>query len=134
MAFGVFDHFHKGHEYFLSEAKSRCDELVVVVTVPGIVELLKKRQPDHSLEERKAHIATFDASLSIVSGDEALGSWQVLRMHEPDIVFLGYDQQGIARELDKLGQAYALIGPHHPERYKSSIVGKQARLDDLPKA
>ena len=122
MVFGVFDAFHKGHEYLLTEAKKRCTELVVVVTLPHIVEHMKQRQPHHTLTERMAHIKEFDTNLNVISGDEAMGEWRVLKTHRPDVVFLGYDQQGIASELDMLGIAYEFIDAHHPEKYKSSLA------------
>jgi cytidyltransferase-like protein len=124
MVFGVFDHFHKGHEYFLSEARKKCRELTVVVTLPDIVELMKKRIPDHTLEERINALKNFNSSFNVVPGDPIMGEWKVLKTHTPDIIFLGYDQQGIAGELDKLGIPYEFIDSHFPEKYNSSLVRK----------
>src|SRR5437016_1956100 len=102
MVFGVFDTFHKGHEYFLSQAKQACDELVVVVALPHIVEAMKKKTPQDTLEERMANIKNFDKSLVVVPGDQALGEWSVITSHAPSHIFLGHDQQKIATELEKL--------------------------------
>lgn len=125
MVFGVFDHFHKGHEYFLTEAARQCDELIVVVTLPEIVEKLKGRTPRHSLEKRTAHVTEFNPQFVVVAGDATLGEWNVLRGYSPDIVFLGYDQQGIEKELKSLGVPCLFIDSHHPEQYKSSLMGGQ---------
>lgn len=122
MVFGVFDCFHKGHEYFLLEAKSKCEELIVVVTLSEIVELIKKRKPQDSLEVRMENIKSFDKEFLVVLGDTTMGEWTVLKTHKPDVVFLGYDQQGIAGELDKLGVGYIYIESHYPEKYKTSLV------------
>jgi cytidyltransferase-like protein len=122
MVFGVFDNFHPGHEYFLSSAKNKCTELFVVVTLPHVVKLIKKRVPHHALEQRIENIKNYDARLSVVEGDAVLGAWNIFKMYNPDIIFLGYDQQGIARELDKLGMLYEYIDAHYPEKYKSSLM------------
>jgi cytidyltransferase-like protein len=122
MAFGVFDSLHNGHEYFLSEAKAKCLDLIVVVTVPEVVRLLKNKVPRHSLEERIEAIRAFDSSCTVVAGDTTLGGWEVLKRYAPDVVYLGYDQQGIASEMDKLGIAYEFIGSYFPEKYKSSLA------------
>ncbi len=122
MVFGVFDRFHKGHEYFLSQAHTQAEQLVVVVTLPEVVESIKKKAPFDAFEERIGNIKKFNLDFRVVPGDKELGSWQILKDHEPDIIFLGYDQQGIARELDRLNFPYLYIDAHYPEKYKSSLL------------
>ena len=147
MVFGVFDNLHPGHEFFLLEAAKDCDELVVVVTLPEIVSLLKGKTPKKSLEERIGDIRDFFADKKILSrtgveleffvvaGDKEIGSWNILKQYKPDVIFLGYDQQAIARELDKLKAlvlpkleatsfgvfSYKFIESYEPEKYKSSL-------------
>lgn len=122
IVFGVFDRLHKGHEYFLSEAKALCGHLTVVVTLPEIVMLMKKKMPRQTLEERLEAIRNFDTAFNVVPGDATMGEWNVFEKYKPDIVLLGYDQQGIAKELDRLGMKYEYIDAHFPERYKSSLI------------
>lgn len=111
MVFGVFDRFHVGHEFFLSNAAQKCDELVVVVTLPEIVAQLKGKLSLNDLATRISKIQNFNPHLSVVSGDKKLGSWEVLKTYQPNIILLGCDQQGIAAELDRLDLPYEFL-PH----------------------
>ncbi len=122
LVFGVFDGFHPGHRYFIAEALKRSDNLVVVVTLDEVVEKLKKHLPVNSLTERVAKIKQFNPELIVVPGDVTSGQWQVLRANFYDIIWLGYDQQGIAKELDKLKVDYEFLGSYQPEVYKSSLL------------
>jgi len=122
MVFGVFDIFHPGHIYFLTEASTRCEHLTVVVARSEVVELLKKRVPRNLLEDRIEKIRAHNSNYNVIEGDETLGEWAVLRDNPSDIIFLGYDQQGIARELDRIGVEYEFIESHHPDKYKSSLL------------
>ncbi len=133
LVFGVFDNLHPGHEFFLSETAKECDELVVVVTLPEVADLLKGKLPKKSLEERISDVKDFftsehllgrngiDMQFSVVAGDKEIGSWKVLKEYKPDVIFLGYDQQGIAKELDKLSFSYKFVASYQPEKYKSSL-------------
>ncbi len=128
LVFGVFDIFHKGHEYFIDEALKRCDELVVVVTLSEIVQILKNRMPKNSFDVRFSRIKKYKSNLTVVPGDAVLGSWKVLKDNQFDIIFLGYDQDGIAKELDKMKVPYEFIDSHHPDVYKSSLYKTDPRL------
>lgn len=122
MVFGVFDGLHEGHQFFLTEAKKRCGELVVVVAQDGAVERLKSKKPKRALAERVHAIQAFDPSLIVVSGDEREGEWKALRERVPDVIFLGYDQAALAAALDELGIEHEAIAPYEPERFKSGIL------------
>ncbi len=122
MVFGVFDNFHKGHESFLEQARDLCNELVVVVTQTEIVELIKKRTPKHSFEDRMTSIKFFDPHFIIVPGDIVMGAWTMFKDYSPDMVLLGYDQQGIAAELKKMNIPFTFLEAHMPEKYKSSLM------------
>ncbi len=123
MVFGVFDGLHPGHHYFLSEAAKKCEELVVAVTLSEVVSLLKGKFPKYDYHERVREITKFNPQLKITPGDLTLGEWNVLKEHQPNIIFLGYDQQGIARELEKLNKPFIFLPAYHPEKYKSSLMG-----------
>jgi len=118
MIFGVFDGLHPGHVYFVNEALKKCEHLTVVV------EILKKKTPKYSLEERMSRLKKLNENLSVIPGDKMLGEWTVLKENRIDIVFLGYDQQGIARELDKMTKPYIFLPAYYPEKYKSSLYEK----------
>ena len=126
LAFGVFDNLHEGHKDFLSQALKRCDELIVVVARPEIVQILKNRLPKQTIEERAEAVRSFDPRIKAVAGDSTLGSWEVLRSNHPDIIFLGYDQKGIADELKKQNIKFEFLSAHQPEKYKSSILNKES--------
>lgn len=129
MVFGVFDGLHTGHQYFLTEASKRCEKLIVVVTLPAIVALLKKRLPHYEYEERVAEIRAFDPELKIVPSDKTLGEWNVVKKHAPEIIFLGYDQQTMAAELTKTGIPFVFLDSHHPEKHKSSLLNTGTRTN-----
>jgi cytidyltransferase-like protein len=124
MVFGVFDGLHEGHKYFLQEAHKQCDELVVVVTMPEMVEMIKKRQPKYSFEDRGAAIIEYFPNVKIIPSDTTLGAWTMFKTYTPDIVILGYDQHGIARELEKMNMPFVVLNSHFPEKYKSGILNK----------
>ena len=124
MVFGVFDHFHEGHEFFLTSASKMCHELAVVVTPEEAVVLLKGKTPAQDLESRMIIIKKFDPKFIVISGDKKVGDWDVFETYRPDKVFLGYDQQSIARELDKMNVPYEFIDSHKPTEYKSSLRKK----------
>jgi len=123
MVFGVFDNLHHGHKYFLKEASKRCDKLIVVVTPTEIVELLKKHSPKNSFNERVLKIKEFNSNFFVISGDSVLGEWNVLKKYPSDIVFLGYDQQEISKELKKMNIPYIFLKPYRSKKYKSSVLG-----------
>jgi cytidyltransferase-like protein len=122
IVFGVFDGLHEGHRHFLSEAKGMCDRLVAVVTLSETAQAMKGRAPRFSYEDRVAALLAFDPSLEIVPSDRVPGAWSVFRGREPFIVMLGYDQEGIARELAKMNIPFTHLSAHHPHKYKSSIL------------
>lgn len=122
MVFGVFDGFHPGHHYFLTEARARCERLVVVVALSEVVERMKKRPPLYTYEERVARIEEFDNSLVVVPSDHGLGEWRVFKEHQPEMVFLGYDQVALGQALVDIAMPHTYIGSHYPEKFKSGLL------------
>jgi cytidyltransferase-like protein len=122
LVFGVFDGFHKGHKFFLSEALKRTDELLVVVASDAAVEVLKGKKPRAPFLERSRVVSDFDNRIRTVQGDDAQGSWIALKNAQPDIVYLGYDQTAIADELKKMKVRFDFIDPHEPHMFKSSML------------
>lgn len=122
MVFGVFDGLHDGHRYLLSEAEKLCGKLIVVVTLDAVVSVLKNHPPKYSYEERVEVIRNFNSDLIIVPSDPTLGGWSILERHQHDIIFLGYDQVAIAREMKRLHRSFFIIDAHHPETLHSSML------------
>lgn len=128
IVFGVFDNFHPGHEYFLKEADSLCEHLTVVVTLSEMVRLLKKDEPLRSFEERAASIRNFNEAYEVIAGDSSLGAWGIFERDAFDIVILGYDQEGIASELKRMGIEYASLEAHLPAVHKSKFYRNKIKM------
>ena len=120
---GTFDHFHNGHEAFLSQALSLGDELFVVVARDQNVRRIKGRVPDQEENARlaavTAHEAVDDARLGYPGSDFL----RVVADINPDIIALGYDQ----RAPNGLAEAFpeceiVTLDAFEPERYKSSLM------------
>ena len=109
MVFGVFDGLDEGHKHFLTEARKRCDNLFVVVTPDEVVGLLKHKSPLNSYEDRVWAIKKFMQNAWVVKGDSVPGTWEVIRTHVPEEVYLGHDQHRIGDELFKMGIPYHFI-------------------------
>lgn len=125
MAFGTFDIFHKGHEYYLESAKKRCYELTVVVAREKRILERKKRQPIYTEEERVEAISRAFPEYNVIlwDNDDIL---MPIRMHEPEVVFFWYDQEvpeWIIREQFP-GIAIEYIDAFEPNIYKSSLLRK----------
>lgn len=125
MVFGVFDGLHGGHTYFLREAASKCDDLVVVVALPETSLALKGRPPALSLSERMQGVRLCDPKFIVIPGDVVPGSWEVLAAYKPDVVFLGYDQKELAKEISTEGVRTETLFAHEPLRFKSSILNRK---------
>ena len=99
LVFGVFDGLHSGHHYFLKAAKDLGDFLLVVVARDSSVSTLKNKQPIQNESDRLRKVGELDYVEESVLGDEALGSYEVLKTHQPDQICLGYDQDLLERDL-----------------------------------
>jgi cytidyltransferase-like protein len=139
VVFGVFDLFHEGHKYFLSEAirVSQCDELHVVLTTEHIVNLLKNKTPHDDYQTRKQKILEYctdhpdlKCSVHVHESDHELGVYRVFKEINPQVVCFGYDQKGLMMDLtSRLGDFLKenrvhleTIQSFHPEKYKTSIL------------
>jgi len=120
LAFGTYDLFHLGHEYFLREAKKYGDRLVVVVARDANVERIKGRSPQQDEETRRAVVEEFEAVDEAVLGYEEWGKhMRVLEDIAPNVICLGYDQKAQLPEGD---WKVVVIDSFEPEKYKSSLL------------
>lgn len=122
LLFGVFDGLHAGHKFFISEAEARCDELTVIVAPDSAVKELKGKEPLEKLDERIRALSEWNRALDVRAGDERNGSWKVVRDERPNVIFLGYDQRDLAKEVESFGIRTVILGAHEPEKYKSSLL------------
>lgn len=136
MMFGVFDILHEGHIQFFKQALQLANTqekycYIVVVTRDAIVNLLKKRNPLENETVRMSKIKNVDflPGLTVVLGDTVLSAYSVIHEYRPDIICLGYDQQGLynnlvleMRKKNIPEIPIVMMQPYKPEIYHSSLL------------
>lgn len=124
LAFGTFDLFHKGHGYFLREAKKYGDRLVVVVARDANVEHIKGRRPHENEQIRLQSLLDCGFVDEARLGYEEWGKHlQVLDDVKPDVICLGYDQRA---HLPEGSWQVIRIDAFEPDTYKSSLLRPQS--------
>jgi len=98
LAFGTFDIFHKGHEFYLKEAKKYGDILNVIVARDSTVKQIKGKAPLNSELKRLAKIQNLDYVDRAFLGYEK-DKYKIIEEIRPDIICLGYDQQSFNNDL-----------------------------------
>jgi len=140
LASGVFDLLHLGHVKFLEEAKKAGgpnSELVVIVARDSTVEKTKGRRPIMSEDQRCALVESLKVVDRALLGFETLDIGEVIAKVKPDVIALGYDQEGMAREVrsyvekNKLQIAVLKIGKFGENSLDSSSKIKQKIIDKL---
>lgn len=91
LAFGTFDIFHKGHEFYLKEAKKHGNMLNVVVARDSTVKQLKGKSPLNNELKRLAKIKNLDYVDNAFLGYEG-DKYKIIKELKPDVICLGYDQ------------------------------------------
>ena len=125
MCFGTFDGVHKGHEYYLREAKKLGDFLVVVVALDETVKQTKKKEPRYPVDERIRQLQKLGFIDNVIRGNHG-DKLRVVADEKPGIICLGYDQtfftENIKEKLQQRGLNPKIIrmGAYRPEVYKSS--------------
>jgi FAD synthetase len=99
MASGVFDILHPGHLYFLEEAKSLGDELVVVVAKDSTVRK-RKHEPITPEKMRLKMVESLKIVDKAVLGYED-DPFKIVEELKPDIIAIGYDQAFEPKELEE---------------------------------
>ncbi len=98
LAFGTFDLFHKGHEFFLAEAAQH-GRLHVAVARDAHVRALKGKGTSRPETARLATVARQPCVEQAVLSDETLGSYGVVRTLRPAVIALGHDQDALEADL-----------------------------------
>jgi FAD synthetase len=131
MIFGTFDLLHKGHKFFIQEAKKLGDYLVIIIARNVTVEKLKGSPPQENEDIRHAKVSALGLSQHVVLGDIS-DHLRIIRVECPDIIALGYDQKHFAttlkEDLHKLGltnTSIIRIGAYKPHIFKTSILRKK---------
>lgn len=135
MAFGTFDFFHAGHEFYLKKARELGDHLIVVISRDRTVKQIKGEAPVNP--ERKRARTLRDSGLvdRVVLGYHG-DKHKVLRKYRPDVIALGYDQFVFTQKLKKtlidlkLDAVITRMDAHFPQVYKSSLLRAAAEQQD----
>lgn len=127
------DELHEGHRRFLADAKKHGSELIVAVARDEVVRELKNKTPRHNEEERRAAVARLTAVTRAVLGDREQGTYEVIKKFKPDVICLGYDQDGLAEDLEKRmadGEIPRIplvrLKPHEGERLHTALLTKSS--------
>ena len=131
LIFGVFDGIHEGHIHFIDEAKMQGDHLVAIVARDSIVEKLKGTTPQYNEVERIKNLLDIPEVDFVLLGDGELGTYHVLKEVKPDVIFLGYDQKELQKDLiekiknGELNEIEIIVGKSYkPKEMHSSILRK----------
>lgn len=129
--FGVFDGIHDGHISFIREARTHGEQLIAIVARDLNVLKLKGRLPVKNETQRIKNLLEVPEVDLVLLGDIEEGSYKALNEVNPQIIFLGYDQQGIFDSIKEavkngiLPEIELVYGkPYKPEVFKSSIINK----------
>lgn len=128
MVFGTFDIVHEGHKNLFEQARALAPDSYLIVSVArdSVVERVKGARPRHSEEERASAIRASGLADEVILGDEEGYTAHIIAAR-PDIIALGYDQEGeyvedLARDMQAAGLPVRImrLKPHRPELYKTS--------------
>lgn len=134
LVFGCFDLFHEGHQNFLLQA-CQFGKVLAVITPDHIIKVLKKRSSIESQETRLQHVINSGLVWHGILGDQKLGEYTIFKEFSPTLICLGYDQQGLFKDLQErmLNNQIPTIPmiflkPYKEEEYHTSILRKQLPL------
>lgn len=104
LASGVFDLLHLGHVRFLEEAKrvgGKNAELIVIVARDRTVEKRKSNKPIMSEDQRRALVESLKVVDEAILGYENFNIDEVVDKIKPEVIAMGYDQDGMAKAVEK---------------------------------
>ena len=91
---GNFDVMHPGYIKMFKEAASKCDCLIVLLHIDPTIERPHKLKPILSYEERKEMLLELRSICDVVGYNYEAQLYDLLKMGEFDIRFLGDDYNG----------------------------------------
>lgn len=139
LASGVFDLIHYGHIRYLEEAKKRGGEdakLIVVVARDETVMRYKGKRPIIPENQRRALVEALEVVDEALLGYPERDMESVLMKIKPDVVAVGYDEENIRRELERITSEQGLdlrieqIGRFGEEALNSSSKIKRKIVED----
>jgi len=102
LASGTFDLLHLGHVKYLEEAKKaggKNTKLVVIVARDKTVEKRKGGKPIMPEEHRRALVESLKVVDEAILGYERFDIGAVIEELKPDVIAVGYDQDGIEEQV-----------------------------------
>lgn len=132
LVFGVFDHLHDGHRFFLDQAQKQADKLIISVARDSAVALHKQKSPDQNESERVAYLKQQYPEAIVALGDEQQDTWGAIHTYHPTYIALGYDQHALRARLKEIKETFEYpfelitITDHRGDELHSSIL-KQKR-------
>ena len=128
LAFGTFDILHKGHIYFLNEAKKFGKELIVVIARDKTVKEIKGKNSKNNEECRVRELEKEGIANKIILGNKSENKYDIIEEIKPDIIVLGYDQNHFTKNLGEellirnIKCKIIRLQAYQPDKYKSSII------------
>lgn len=123
LTFGTFDVFHKGHIYYLENAKKYGTTLSTIIARDTTVKKIKGFIPKNSEDTRKKEVENSWISDTVMLWDLHDPLIPVQEV-QPDIICLGYDQKSFPSHLERYIKTHKVdivrLESHKPEIYKSS--------------
>jgi len=138
LASGVFDLLHLGHVKFLEEAKKaggRNAELIVIVARDSTVKKRKGKKPIISENQRRALVESLKIVDEALLGYEKFDIGKVIERINPDIIAIGYDQDGMEQTVKDYVKEKGLkirvvkIGKFEEDELDSSLKIKQKIIE-----
>ncbi|TSC63184.1 MAG: FAD synthetase [Parcubacteria group bacterium Athens0416_74] len=132
MVFGTFDMLHEGHLDLFRQARSLASEPTLIVSIArdGAVARIKGNHPRRSENERLALVSASELVDEAVLGDTEGYIAHILEA-KPDIIALGYDQEGeyvqtLEDDLRRAGlnTKVTRLTAYKPEMYKTSFLAQ----------
>lgn len=140
LASGVFDLLHLGHVRFLEEAKrsgGKGSKLIVIVARDSTVEKRKGKKPVMPENQRRALVESLKVVDEAILGYEDFNIDKVIDKIKPDVIALGYDQDGMEKAVRRYVSEKSLdisivrIGKFGEDELDSSSKIKQKIVEDF---
>ena len=128
LVFGTFDVLHPGHIHALYAAARR-GQVTVVLTSDVLCRKLKQLAAVNPYRQRAERLGRLRVVDNIVPTDPKLGSYRVLKQHQPDVIVLGHDQRSLHSSLkQEAGWSGEVVvsPPYRRGLYRSSRFRKLA--------
>ncbi|MBI4714240.1 adenylyltransferase/cytidyltransferase family protein [Candidatus Uhrbacteria bacterium] len=117
LVFGTFDELDSGHIFFLEQAKRVGETLFVSVARDEHVWILKQKKTKFDEQKRLQSVRSLSFVDDVQLSDKKLGSYNIIKNVNPDIIVFGFDQhqlkQSVEKWMNKKGRFISLktIGP-----------------------